>query len=245
MNKYYYNKYSIYKNKYLNEKFKSIYGGNNSYISMKKLEKIINKKFQSLLKGYNYQDYHIFFDSHDWFLKTSKEWIEGATIDTQKFIKDSDPDKKYSYNKNININNIKEKICKYIPKKTITEIMLEEFYNIISDRNVDDFNKILETVDKMLDFNFPSTIKDLPYYLNGIKDNNNIKIIIVGAGPVGLYTALYLNKYYNENYVRQKINILLLDNRVPEAKEGLKLPYSRTTQFGFNIDQFQPFIEQI
>ncbi len=98
----------------------------------------------------------------------------------------------------------------------------------------------------MLDYNQPSTIKDLPSYLDEVKNSDNvndINVIVAGAGPVGLYTALYLNKYYNENYVKQKINILLLDNRI--AEEGIKLPYYRVTQFGFNIDQFQPFIEQI
>jgi hypothetical protein len=39
------------------------------------------------------------------------------------------------------------------------------------------------------------------------------------------------------------VNILLVDNRIYE--EGVKLPYSRSTQFGFSIAEIQPFLHQI
>jgi hypothetical protein len=41
----------------------------------------------------------------------------------------------------------------------------------------------------------------------------------------------------------RKINILLVDNRI--HKEGVKMPYSRSTQFGFSIEELQPFLQQI
>jgi hypothetical protein len=41
----------------------------------------------------------------------------------------------------------------------------------------------------------------------------------------------------------RKVNILLVDNRI--FKEGVKMPYSRSTQFGFSIQEIQPFLKQI
>ena len=46
-----------------------------------------------------------------------------------------------------------------------------------------------------------------------------------------------------DKLILKKVKILLLDNRI--YKEGIKKPYSRVTQFGFNISNLQPFINQI
>lgn len=222
-------------------------GGENHTVSMDKMERMINKKFQSLLKGFSDPRSHKFFDSHEWFKSFLKENMSSDAKYTQQYIKENDPDgKHYGYNGTTSIKDIKPvNLCKYKPKKIISPKQLDEFYEIVSDEEIDDFNKIREVTDKMFDYNHPSTIDNLETYLQMVKNdaNNAINIIVVGAGPIGLYTALYLDKYYNRNYIKQKANILLLDNRISE--EGVKLPYSRVTQFGFQIDQFQPFIPRI
>ena len=90
----------------------------------------------------------------------------------------------------------------------------------------------------MYDYLLPSTIDNLDN-LNYIKNEKSINVIIAGAGPVGLFSALYLTKYY-ENEFNQNVNILLVDNRVEQ--EGIRLPYTRTTQFVFDISLIQDFI---
>jgi len=80
-------------------------------------------------------------------------------------------------------------------------------------------------------------------------DQDAINIMILGTGPVGLYTALYLHHLYNKDienmteFSFRKVNILLVDNRI--FKEGIKMPYSRSTQFGFSIEEIQPFLQHI
>lgn len=104
----------------------------------------------------------------------------------------------------------------------------------------------------MDDYLFPSTILDLNEFTGKIKNNiknetetSNLNIIIVGGGPIGLFTALYLTEYYDKYYYifRIKLNLILLDNRISEEK--IKLPYSRLTQFGFDISEIQIFLKQI
>ncbi len=224
----YYEKYIKYKKKYLELR--------DTGIDMYKLEGLLNNKFQKLFKSYSNPSYHKFFDSYIWYQDFLNNW-KNRDKDGVKNIK------KYNYDENILLDNIKSVDCKYVPKNTISIKLLEKYYNTVSDGKLNDFTKIRDIVDDMFEYNLPSTISDLPTYLNKIKSSDSINVIIVGAGPVGLYTAAYLHKYYNQNYLRQKINILLIDNRIYE--EAIKLPYSRTTQFGFDISQFQPFISQI
>jgi hypothetical protein len=99
----------------------------------------------------------------------------------------------------------------------------------------------------MTEYNLPATVTSLSSWK--VHDAPNaINVVILGAGPVGLFTALFLNTYYNKKvhwkeFVLRNVNILLVDNRIKE--EGLKLPYSRSTQFSFdvlNFKEFMPFI---
>jgi hypothetical protein len=69
--------------------------------------------------------------------------------------------------------------------------------------------------------------------------------MIIGAGPIGLFTALYLNELYNNphNTLTRRVNILLVDNRT--YREGVKSPYSRNTMFGFDLSELQPIYRHI
>ena len=200
---------------------------------MNKLSKIINDNYQYILRGKKNKNYHIFFESHDWFLRAIKTWIIEKNY------------KSYKYNNNLlELNDVKTiNNCSNIPTKVITKKLLNELYLIISDPKIDDFNIIRDNIDKMYDYLLPSTIKNLEIHIKNI-DKNNINILIIGAGPVGLFTALYLHEHYNKSEIsNKKVNILLLDNRI--SKEKIRLPYTRLTQFNFDIQEIQIFIKRI
>lgn len=209
---------------------------------MDKFTNIINEEFQYLLQSYNHPEYHLFFDSFKWFNNAFNEWKNDYKTIADKI----DPTgTNFNYNPNIDLSKIKTvNNCTYIPSKTISNERLEKIHSIIADENVTDFNEIIKNLEVMFDYNLPSTISNLNEYLEKHKHKQSNNILIVGAGPVGLYTALYLDEYYNKkNITKTFVNILLIDNRIYD--EGIRLPYSRITQFGFDIDLIQPFIKNI
>lgn len=51
----------------------------------------------------------------------------------------------------------------------------------------------------------------------------------MGTGLIGLFMALYINQNYPH------VSICMIDNRI--YKEGIKQPYTRLTQFEFDISE--------
>ena len=128
------------------------------------LEKIINNDFQDILKSWKDPKFHIFFDSHEWYLKTfggekplgdyTKKLIKGIESETNK----------YDFNNNLDLEDIQPvKDCSYIPEKVISHEMLIDNYKLLTEET--DFNKIRNKLDAMRDYNLPSTIEDFPTYL--------------------------------------------------------------------------------
>ena len=231
---------------------------------MKQFETIINKDFQEMLRSPIDPKYHIFFDSHDWFTDTmlpslKTNIFEYFDITDKEMI--NEIEKEFVYDDtDIKVGTKKglPNDCKHLPNKTLTDEELIKLYELINDPNVTDFNTIKDQVNTMFNYNLPSTIKDLKKStlenlekstmvptVKQLPNGKIINIIIVGAGPMGLFTALHLNEYnkFYTGLLKVHINVLLIDNRISE--EGIKLPYSRITQFGFDIRQIQPFINQI
>jgi hypothetical protein len=219
---------------------------------MDKLVQIINMDYQQILQSRKNPDYHIFFDSFEWWIKTIKEWTN--PLEDIHLINEIDPDQTiYNYDNTIDISDITDKTdrneCQYKPLETISSAKLGELYDIITDHDMKDFDKIRTRLETMFDYNLPSTISDMDkhsskYFSSKMSNKNDINVVIIGAGPIGLYTALYLDEYYNNtDLINTRANIIVLDNRIYE--EGIKLPYSRLTQFGFDIDQIQMFIKNI
>jgi hypothetical protein len=224
-------------------------GGNRSINdNIDRFSTIINTEFQKIFQSKNDPEYHMFFDSFDWWLKTLDKWSNPEDINT--FIDSIDPKKdKYGYDPTEITKITDNNDCKYIPNKTLTSDKLKQIYNLTINNEITNFATIRQELDIMFDYNMPSTLskKQLYDYLDKIKtsESNVVNIVVVGAGPVGLYTALYLDHYYNKspNIFNKYVNILLLDNRIYE--EEIKLPYSRLTQFGFDINDMQMFIKNI
>jgi len=141
-------------------------------------------------------------------------------------------------NKNILNNNSIDKLdsCIYIPKKTLSKNIIQKTYNKIK---FEIEQSIVETeLDKIIYDNLPSTISNLNNYLNSIKDSNEVNILILGAGPNGLFLANYLWNMYKVKY--NKINILVLDNRI--KKEGIRLPYTRSRTFAIGYPTYLSYI---
>ena len=79
-----------------------------------------------------------------------------------------------------------------------------------------------------------------------MKSSNKINIAIIGAGPVGLFLACYLFRYYNSSYGlnnNPKVNIIVFDNRL--SKNGFKKPYTRNRVFKFSSTFFSYLIPNI
>jgi hypothetical protein len=206
---------------------------------------IINNDFQEILRSSKEPKEHLYLnESILWWKKAFDKWSNA---------KIRKPNPRYNYDPTTDLTKLVPlSDCKYITKKILKKETLEKLYDLISNQKTTDFNVIRTALNKMYDYNLPSSIPNISNWKK--YDNKNaINVMIIGAGPVGLFTALYLNQNYNKNIINynnnnrtilnQPVNILLIDNRI--YKEGIKKPYSRVTQFGFDILDIQPFIKQI
>ena len=198
----------------------------------------INNYFYEMIRDRIDPKKHLFFTSINWWKNAYNQW----TSDIFEV-------KKPFNEKNLNLSTIKPiKECKFNPTKKLTSKYIEDFYDLLTSSNTK-FKLIQDKCYEMTEYLLPSTVKDISKWKKyDTTKKNTINVMILGSGPVGLYTALYLHKTYNKpenmkEFSPKKINILLVDNRI--KKEGLKLPYSRATQFGFNILEIQPFLNQI
>jgi len=201
----------------------------------------LNNNFKEMMKSRKDPNKHLFFQSILWFKWNYNQWIN----ETWKL---KNKTNKIHYNPNADLSLLKPILeCKFIPKKILTSSYLKKFYEQLV--TTTDYPTIRNKCHDMTNYALPSPLElsDLKSWKQ-FDDKNAINVMILGTGPVGLYTALYLQHYYNKpdqmvEFSFRKINILLVDNRI--FKEGIKMPYSRSTQFGFSIEEIQPFLQQI
>jgi len=126
-----------------------------------------------------------------------------------------------------------------IPKEYVTT---DENYKILNLEDLKKLNdeiekntnkkKILQIVSKLSNYLIKSNIDDYSRLFSKFrKDKDKINICIIGAGPIGLFLACYLDYYYNKGTLNQypKVNIIIFDNRINKSK--LRKPYSRHRPF--------------
>jgi hypothetical protein len=190
------------------------------------------------------------------FNKLFYDFLYPKNSNTDILLKDLEKMKKYDFYKNTKVNdklvtklvnklanksmNIKNKIetCKFKSKINLSRNNIFDTLNII--RNETDQNKVESILNKIIYQNLPSTIPNLNNYLNFIKDNSNdkVNILIIGAGPNGLFLANYLWLMYKNYY--NKVNILVIDNRID--REGYREPYTRSRAFAIGNPSYLTYI---
>ena len=152
----------------------------------------------------------------------------------------------------------KEKI-KYTPDTNIPKEVNSKFgkenvkfdMNILKELSIEidkpnTIGNIIEIVNKLYHMDIPSNVPDLRKLISFMKSSNKVNIAIIGAGPVGLFLACYLFRYYNFSYGLNnspKVNIIVFDNRL--SKKGFKKPYTRNRLFAFNSTFFSYIIPNI
>jgi hypothetical protein len=206
-----------------------------------KLITILNNKFQDLMRSKKHPEYHRFFNDSVHWNKTYKE--SSLTKNTIHHIP-----KEYDIDlHSLPVDPVTHD-CKYIPSTVLTKKQIYSFYDTLNDPAVTEFTTIKSMLLSMYDYTMPSTLKNTSDWKQH-KEENAINVIILGAGPVGLYTALQLHTHYNDTtendsrFSTRNVNIIMIDNRI--VKEGIKMPYTRSTKLGLNISILQPFLKNI
>jgi len=205
---------------------------------------IVNDEFQEMMRSRSNRTKHFFFQSVGWFKFQYNQWSK-ETFELKN------KSHEIHYNPSADISLLTPlPDCKFIPTKTLTSTYLKKFYEQL--KTTKDYVAIRNKCHDMTNYALPSPLKSLDSWKH-YKDPNAINVMILGTGPVGLFTALQLHRYYNKFdfftpvygalYYFRKVNILLVDNRI--LKEGVKMPYSRSTGFNFSIEQLQPFLNEI
>jgi hypothetical protein len=134
--------------------------------------------------------------------------------------------------KGIKNRNMKEdSYCKdyYERKQVITSFQIGETWEKIIQSKSE--NELFEILEKVIDYKLISTISSIQDIKQRFskKNENELNVLIVGAGPNGLFLANYINQLYNHNYSNFHVNILVLDNRI--ASETIRMPYNRNRVF--------------
>lgn len=106
------------------------------------------------------------------------------------------------------------------------------------------FETICNLVNKLYNQDIPSNVKKIN--LSEYRKSNRINVAIIGSGPIGLFLACYLFKFYNTSYGlndQPKINIVIFDNKIVES--GIRKPYLRKRPFAFGSTFFSYIIPNI
>ena len=198
------------------------------------LIRVINDEYQEMLRSREHPTQHLFFDNAVWW----KQYYADGLIENRYEVR-TKPQKP------MDLSGLTPKAdCKFSPTKTLTKAAVESLYTMISTQT--DFAPIRKKLIEFTNYAMPATRTTTKGWKQH-KGPRDLSVMILGAGPVGLFTALYLNELYNKegpkDKTTRKVNILVIDNRI--EREGFKSPYSRSTQFGFDIADLQYVLKNI
>ena len=199
----------------------------------------INDDFQEMMRHRSDPTKHLFFQSIRWWKAMYALWAEESWV-LKKY-------RAIKYNPTADLALLHPlSDCKFVPTKILTPAYLKKFYEQLA--TTKDYTAIQNKCHDMTNYALPSPLTSLDTWKR-TDSPTALNVMILGTGPVGLYTALQLHHLYNKNtelmteFSFRQVNLLLVDNRI--YKEGVKMPYSRSTQFGFSIADIQPFLQNI
>jgi len=176
---------------------------------MNKLANLCNKIF-----------YNFIFDKDEHVILKDLEYLDKTNKNDFNYIKLNN-----LYNlptiRNINL----MPSCKFKSNINLNKKLISITYKTIKYKT--DQQDIEKELDKIIYHNLLSTTDNLEKYLDTTRTN----ILILGAGPNGLFLANYLNFMY-----RNRINILVLDNRISE--EGYREPFIRSRTFAIGVPSY-------
>ena len=150
--------------------------------------------------------------------------------------------------------------------ETFDSEKIKEIYNsVINGESIKNIQILVNEVSYML---IPSSIKfdknfSLENYFPGpngyefmdkkeanmlIGGRRVINIAIVGAGPIGLFLALYLNFFYNKSSLGNEplVRTIIFDNRIEEYKGKVyRKPFTRERPFATDSSYFSTIFDKI
>lgn len=166
---------------------------------MEKIKDKINNKFKKFIN----KDMHPFFNDLN--------RVNKITNNFRNYQKNTSLNK-IEYNKNINVSDVKV-------KKNVKDILtIEDLKKLNSElKNNTNYFKIFKIVTNISKY----YLKDNEITKNNF-DKNKDSVLVIGAGPIGLFLSCYLKLTY-------QLNVILIDNRI--NKPGFRKPYTRVRPF--------------
>lgn len=130
------------------------------------------------------------------------------------------------------------KECLGVSKDILPENMVIDLHKeLLYGHEPLDWENIKQTIDTMSNYLiYPTATLDI----NMPKRKNLINILVLGAGPTGLFIANYLTSVINKPWA----NVLVIDNRIHEDTP-YRLPYFRNRQFSVDASLFTAFFPRI
>ena len=200
---------------------------------MEKISNYINLLFQKLFDI----EKHPFFTDMDRVNKITRDHINHR----EKFIK-----KEIKYNPTINLpKSLKLNINQ--SKDTFDNDILKNLSEQMKKNS--NYKKIVDLVELLHLQNIPSNNlfdEDIKNQFRVYRNSKKINVAIIGAGPIGLFLACYLHKYYNSQFGmndQPRVNIVIFDNRI--VNSGVRKPYTRKRNFAFSSSFFSYIIPKI
>ena len=199
--------------------------------NLERYNEYINKIWKKFISSFSYNSTnHVFL----------RDLHRVTEINEYKLLVNKKPKKKI----NFQIHDLfHAKKCNFVPDKFLPKKFVEEIFNELmtyeDEEQIPDWDKLEKQLASFSNYLLYSNISIKSYQkVLRNKDNDTINILILGAGPTGLYIANYIN---NIKLMSPEINLLVIDNRTVKTKKGSRLPYTRNRIFGLNFDLFGSF----
>lgn len=196
----------------------------------------INDRWKTYINRLNYKrnENHVFISDLE-LVQENFDRFE-SKLDNS-LIKSNSSSKSTDYNKYL----VKGK-CHYIPNKILPSKLVDQIFRELINYDYDNpyakWKTLTKKLEEMSQYLMYSNITFDKLDENFTKNKpDTINILIMGGGPNGMYIANYLHA----NLMFTNYNLLIVDNRIPDNKEGYRLPFTRNRIFGVDLSLMSSF----